>query len=1010
MLLKKEIEHLLAGGVVSGLTDDAVTVFIDSFIRYQSLGCFLFLTVDDRFNKRQYRSSKLFNNDLLYYPEPPGVEAVPGFQSNNSLLRSRALINIAGGDRGFCISTESASTCQDINKKTKIKQRVVLQGDKIDRDFFVGELLGFGYVAVDHVYSQGEISRRGDIVDVFPENKKQPIRISFNLSVVESLAFFDVDTQRKKVAIQSFRFYDLVGEPIESGRSLVEFVNWQTIINIKRTNGVFRLQTKASGKIKHVVCEPINENLVTEERFFGFIKRHTKKRFYVFFTDKKREKVLKEAGVRPIVGYVNKPFMVKKTNSVFLSDYKKIKNKKLASLFAHKPLFLINLNKISVGDLVVHVLHGVGVFVGLVTRGPFGFEKEYLKIKYSGGGLLFVPIDRLDLVHQYLGFGKKPKINTLGRGTWGAGVAKTKKEIEEVSLSLIDIYRSRKKLRGFSYEKTNDLMSTLTKSFPYVETKDQKRTIEEVLGDLNKKQPMDRLVCGDVGFGKTEVALRAIVRVAGSSRQTAFLCPTTVLSDQHYITAKERLEPLGIRVSLLSRFQSKKNQKETLTNVLKRRVDLLIGTHRLLSDDVVFPSLGLLIVDEEHRFGVRHKESIRALRVGVDVLSLSATPIPRTLQQSLLGIRDVSRIETPPITRKPIKTLVEFFSWERSCDIIKEELLRGGQVYFLHNKIQSIDYYTDRLRGFFPKETVENIHGQQNSRVLEKTLLGFFSGKISVLVCSTIIESGLDVSNANCIIINNPQNLGLSQLYQIRGRVGRGSRQAFCYLFLPKKTQLTQKAFRRLKTIERHTSLGSGYKIATSDLDIRGGGSVLGYKQSGQASRVGLEYYNELLKAAINKKLIAVDKKNIVDIVFFGKALIAKQFVFNEVERLSFYTKINKAEEEEELKEIKEELLDRFGKIPDETNSFIDLAVIKLFYKKTSISSITINKDSVVFELGGKKTTEKIINKILAYKNTVVLNKKFKEGRSGFFVVFNVVVGFSWCGLLLNCYTVFSDS
>ena len=1009
MLLKKEIEHLLAGGIVSGLTDGAVTVFIDSFIRYQTGGCFLFLTADETFNKYQYRYSRFFNNNLLYYPEPPNVGSVPGFQSNNNLLRSRALIGLASGGRGICISTESASTRQDINKKKKIKQLQVVRGNKIDRDLFVSEVLEFGYVVVDRAYAPGDLSIRGDIVDVFPENKKQPIRVSFNFSAVESLAFFDVDTQRKKVDIQSFRLYDLVGEPIESGRSLIDFVSWDTIINIKRKNEIFSLQTKEGGKTVCVACEPINENIATEKGFLGFIKRHIRERVFVFYTDKKRADFLKKLGARPLVGYINKPFRVKKTNSLFLSDLKKTR-KKTSYFYEHNSLFLIDLNKISIGDLVVHVLHGLGVFVGLVTRGPSGFEKEYLKIKYSGGGLLFVPIDKLGLVHRYLGFGKKPKINTLGRGSWGASVSKTKKDIETVSQSLIDIYNSRKKPRGFSYEKTNGFMSALKRSFPYVETKDQKRTIEEVLGDLNKKQPMDRLVCGDVGFGKTEVALRAVVRVAASSRQTAFLCPTTVLSDQHYITAKERLGPLGIRVSLLSRFQSKKTQKETLINVLKRKVDLLIGTHRLLSDDVVLPSLGLLIIDEEHKFGVRHKESVRALRVGIDVLSLSATPIPRTLQQSMLGIRDISRIETPPITRKPIKTLVEFFSWERSCDIIKEELIRSGQVYFMHNNIQSIDYYTDRLRGFFPKETVESIHGQQDSRVLEKNLLSFFKGKISVLVCSTIIESGLDVSNANCIIINNPQNLGLSQLYQIRGRVGRGSRQAFCYLFIPKKTQLTQKAFRRLKTIERHTSLGSGYKIATSDLNLRGAGSVLGYKQSGQASRVGLEYYNDLLKEAINKKLYEVDKKNIVDVVFFGKALITKRYVSSEIERLSFYTRINKANKEEELKELREELLDRFGKLPAETNSFIDLAVIKLFYKKTLIRSITINKDSVVFEVGGKKTPENIINKILAYRNTFVLNKKFKEVRSGFFVVFNVVVGFSWFVLLLNSRDVFSDS
>ena len=440
-----------------------------------------------------------------------------------------------------------------------------------------------------------------------------------------------------------------------------------------------------------------------------------------------------------------------------------------------------------------------------------------------------------------------------------------------------------------------------------------------MLGDLKKKKPMDRLVCGDVGFGKTEVALRAIVRVVSFGKQVFFLCPTTILSDQHYISTAERLDPLGIRTALLSRFQTKQEQKKTIMGLITGNVDVVIGTHRLLSDDVVCPNLGLLIIDEEHRFGVKQKESIRAIRPGIDMLSLSATPIPRTLQQSILGIRDISRIESPPITRKPIKTFVEFFSFSRSSEIIKEEVLRGGQVYFLHNDIQSIDYYTKKIQALVPGIVVKNIHGQLNSKKLEKTILGFFSGSISVLVCSTIIESGIDVANANCIIINTPQNLGLSQLYQIRGRVGRGFRQASCYLFIPKKTVLSEAAFRRLKTIERHTSLGSGYSIASNDLDIRGAGLVFGYKQSGVVARVGVEYYNSLLKKALNKKLKKPKENKSVSLVYWGRSLIPRHYIPSSTERFSFYTKINNAKKEKTLKDVQDEMRDRFGKIPKET-------------------------------------------------------------------------------------------
>ena len=563
---------------------------------------------------------------------------------------------------------------------------------------------------------------------------------------------------------------------------------------------------------------------------------------------------------------------------------------------------------------MVHVSHGVGRFGGLVVRGPSGYEKEYIKLEYKEGGVLYVPINKSDLVHRYIGIGGKSKLNKLGGKEWSRDVSKTKKELELVSDALVDIYHSRNKPRGFRYKKSVDFEKAIKASFPFKETKDQKKAIGDVLSDLSNEEPMDRLLCGDVGFGKTEVALRAIVRVVSFSKQVALLCPTTVLSDQHYITAKERLEPLGISVALLSRFQTKKEQSRVLMKIIDGSVGLIVGTHRLLSDDVVIPFLGLLIIDEEHRFGVKHKEKIRALKTKMDVLSMSATPIPRTLQQSLLGIRDISRIETPPTTRKPINTYVEFFSWKRIKQIIEKEIIRGGQTYFLHNKVESIEYYVRKIQELFPSERVDFIHGQQNSKDLEQNLLDFFDGKISILVCSTIIESGLDVSNANCMIINNPQDLGLSQLYQIRGRVGRGSRQADCHLFIPKKTKLSEKAYKRLKTIERHTSLGSGYHIAANDLDIRGGGAVFGYKQSGEISRVGLEHYNSILKTAVSKKLNKPIEPKEVDISFFGKSLIPIYYVLGETERFSFYTKINNASTLEDIKSIEEELIDRFGK------------------------------------------------------------------------------------------------
>ena len=392
----------------------------------------------------------------------------------------------------------------------------------------------------------------------------------------------------------------------------------------------------------------------------------------------------------------------------------------------------------------------------------------------------------------------------------------------------------------------------LKKSFPFVETKDQQKAIEDVYSDMNKNTPMDRLICGDVGFGKTEVALRAIFKCSLSSKQCLFLCPTTVLADQHYISCKTRLEPLGVKVVLLSRFKTKKEQEKIINSLENGFVDVVVGTHRALSSDVSFYDLGLLVIDEEHRFGVTHKEKIRKVKENIDILTLTATPIPRTLQQSLVGFRSVSLIQTHPKSRKPINTFVRYFNWSICFEYINRELQRDGQVFFLHNETKTLDLYKQKLKNQFPKHNIEAIHGKQPVKDIEKIILGFFNGLIDILVCTTIIESGLDIPNANCIIVNNAHKFGLSQLYQIRGRVGRSEKQAHCLLFIP-QIKITGDAKMRLKSLQKLTSLGSGYDVSLKDLEIRGAGSLFGYKQSGHVSSVGFEMYCNLLKEEISK-------------------------------------------------------------------------------------------------------------------------------------------------------------
>ena len=486
-------------------------------------------------------------------------------------------------------------------------------------------------------------------------------------------------------------------------------------------------------------------------------------------------------------------------------------------------------------------------------------------------------------------------------------------------------------------------MQELEASFSYEETLGQKAAINSVITDMENEFPVDRLICGDVGFGKTEVALRAALKAIISGKKVLFLTPTTILADQHYISTKGRLGALGVRVEMLSRFKTKKEQQEILERMFTGSADLVIGTHRLLSQDVNFPDLGLLIIDEEHRFGVKHKEKLRQLRSTIDVLTLTATPIPRTLQHSLLGIRDISLISTPPKTRRPIKTFIQYFNWKTIKAVVNNELTRGGQIYFLHNDIASIPFIFKNLVKLFPNYVVGVAHGKMSAKDLESTIIAFFDGTIDVLLCTTIIESGLDVANANTIVINNAQNFGLSQLYQIRGRVGRSYNQAYCYLLLPQGKTIGENAHKRLKAIEQFTSLGSGYNISLKDLEIRGAGNLFGYKQSGNMAAIGFEMYCKLLQEAVDESisssaLIKPPPKISIPI----DAMLDNKYVALVQDRLYFYQQLSEASSVDEVNKIEEELLDRFSKLPESAKNLVYITKLRISFTGTSVTSVSI--------------------------------------------------------------------
>ena len=602
------------------------------------------------------------------------------------------------------------------------------------------------------------------------------------------------------------------------------------------------------------------------------------------------------------------------------------------------------------GDYVVHREHGIGRYQGLVSLELGGLPGEFLLVEYKGGDKLYLPVDRLNLLHRYVGLeGKEPSLDRLGGKSFEARKQKVKKALEEVAQELLALYASRKVQKGLAFE-PGPLLRQVEASFPFEETLDQAAAIEETLADMQKERPMDRLICGDVGYGKTEVAVRAAALAVENGKQVAVLVPTTVLAEQHFRTFQERLSPFGIKVAVLSRLKSSKEQREVLRKLAQGEIDVVIGTHRLLSADVSFKDLGLLIVDEEHRFGVRHKERLKQLKRNVDVLALSATPIPRTLQLSLLGIRDLSVINTPPRDRLPIKTYLARFEPEVIKQAIECELARGGQVFFVHNRIKGIHALADWLKRLVPKARIEVAHGRTPPQLLEEIMVRFVRREIDVLVCTTIIESGLDVPAANTIIINRADRLGLAEIYQLRGRVGRRDVQAYAYLLVPSLSNLSEDAERRLKALLQFTELGSGFKLAMSDLQIRGAGNLLGTFQSGHVAAVGYDLYLEILKRTIDEMQGREEEEYFEpEVNLKVPAFIPENYVPDTEQRLHLYRELAMARSLEEIDTFREELEDRFGPLPPEVENLINLARIKVHLRQLGVRKLDRRGKECIF-------------------------------------------------------------
>lgn len=894
-------------------------------------------------------------------------------------------------------------------------QLYLKKGNTLDFDRFIDHLQLIGFKREELVEQVGDISIRGGIVDVFTWNSEEPIRIELFGDVIESIRKFDVISQRSVKELEEFDI--LPNLFLSENRTFINrllpeetvlFLEDKQVIDTQyqtyfdKARRVYlegdesappetlylnpekwREITERMSRLSSDLVPPESATIVDFQTrphpdFNGSIKlflddlrkkNNQREKATLFFQCLNRdqaerlEEIIEEEGIafngRFDTGTLHSGFAVPALGLEILTDHQIFKRFKRRHTYRRfkSGAYLRQLSNLNLYDYVVHIDYGIGQYMGLSTIDYGGVKKECIKIVYRDNDSLFVTVDRLNRVQKFSSEeGIKPKITKLGSGEWDRVKQRTKESLKQIAAELIQIYAGRKAQNGISFSTDNHWQKELEASFIYEETGDQLKAISDVKKDMEKSEPMDRLLCGDVGFGKTEVALRAAFKAVMDGKQAAVLVPTTILAFQHHQTFSQRMKEFPVRVEVLNRFRSAAEQKRILHDLKEGQVDIIIATHRLLSGDILFKDLGLLVVDEEQRFGVSHKEKLKKYRLSVDVLSMTATPIPRTLHMALMGARDFSNIETPPRNRLPVYTEIMHWTDDKIRYIVQKELKRGGQIYFVHNRVDTIDAVKETLSEIIPEARFVVGHGQLPEHKLEKVMLDFVAGKYDVLVSSMIIENGLDIPNVNTIIINRADKFGLSQLYQLRGRVGRSNVQAFAYLIVPPMDKLTELARKRLRTIQDFTELGSGYKVALRDLEIRGAGNLLGKQQSGFVQTVGFDLYCRILDEAVKElqKGLKIgdgeqpaggdgrytDPKLDTDF----DLLIPDSFITSELERVAVYHRLVNFTDLEQIENLNEELRDRFGKLPVEVERFLLAIQLKVLAGKMLADRLILKK------------------------------------------------------------------
>lgn len=982
MLINKESTSLLKSRIQKQNEVFCRTLFMSArwFVLSQAAYNVLNFIILPNKEAAEYCASDLYGliegDNVFFLPSSgKGVER-SNYKSSLGVQRTSAvekIINYSKGERLFIVSyPEALEELLPSNKSIKDAFFTLKEGDTISFENISEKLSIEGFEKVDFVSSPGQFAIRGSIVDIFSFSRNYPFRISFWGNEIESIHLFDCNTQ---LSISKDNKAEIISDIISEGAA-----EGDNIIKVLPKNSVIWLDSSDMYKEKaffeyisdykrvfidtplalqdvdaidfNITPQPVfnkNFDLLSED-----IQKKIENGYKVYIYGEKETQldrilsILSQSGC-PLPIFVkgkniHNGFIDKDDKICCYSDHEIFDRFHRVTLRRSveksEQLTINDLNSFNIGDYVVHIDHGVGVFGGLVRmRDDFGRMKEVVKLTYRDGDVVFVSVHALHKISRFRSKdGEAPKINKLGSKTWITLKNNAKSKVKDIAKDLVQLYAKRKASKAYAFSPDTYLQKELESSFMFEDTPDQELASKAVKKDMEGICPMDRLICGDVGFGKTEIAIRAAFKAAVDGKQTAVLVPTTILALQHYNTFTERLRNLPCNIDYVSRLRTAKELNDIKKRLEQGQIDILIGTHKILSDSFNFKDLGLLIIDEEQKFGVSAKEKLRQMRTGIDTLTLTATPIPRTLQFSLLGARDLSIINTPPPNRIPVQTEIILFDKDEIKSIIEYELKRNGQIFFLHNKVEELPAIYEILHRLVPDMKICVAHGQMESKVLENRILEFMRGDYDMLLCTTIIENGLDIPNANTIIINQAQNIGLSDLHQLRGRVGRSNRKAFCYLIVPPLTTLTDDARRRLKAIEEFSDLGSGFNIAMQDLDIRGAGNLLGAEQSGFITEMGFETYQKILSEAMEELGV---ETGIVQKGARGSystdctvetdqpAMIPDDYIDITAEKIRIYKQLDSMQSDKEIDRLATQLQDRFGKMTTEVENLFEVVKIR---------------------------------------------------------------------------------